>query len=74
VHKNAMGQQCDGTLCVLCTRCSNCKYHKPGQYNKHEHVFRPVVDTAPLAAPVAASKPPRKTAKPSAAKRAASAK
>lgn len=34
-----MGQPCDGTLCKLCTRCSNCKYQKLGTYQKHVHVF-----------------------------------
>jgi hypothetical protein len=39
MHKNAMGQPCDGVLCEKCTRCSNCKYQKPGEYKRHKHVF-----------------------------------
>jgi hypothetical protein len=39
MHKNAMGQPCDGVLCEKCTRCSNCKYQKPGSYKAHHHVF-----------------------------------
>ena len=38
-HINNLGQQCDGVLCTVCTRCSNCRYQKPGQYKKHEHDF-----------------------------------
>ncbi len=58
-HINNLGQQCEGTLCRLCTRCSACRYQKPGTYTKHEHIFtdEPVVEPAPGAKKRAVRKP-----------------
>lgn len=61
-HKNAMSQLCDGTLCRLCTRCSNCRYQKPGQYKPHEHDF--TIHPAGVHEPVPEPPPKKRKARP----------
>lgn len=60
-HINNLGQQCEGQLCIHCTRCSNCRYQKPGQYKRHEHEFG--VSRAHIQRPEPEKKPEKKASR-----------